>query len=175
MMVRIDISSRLQEWSARAGYTLTLQGDGRAEFWSRGGEVRYFIGARDDGWFVVTSSDRLGPEYLTLATTSVEAMERYFFGMFGEYIRSGQRLSRVRMPRTREEISPGYVIDTRVFDRVERLALIDVDGSAVAITSSGKVSGTRELVELSLYLTATVDDIVASSLDPEGKPLFTLR
>lgn len=175
MTVRIEVPARLEDWAARAGYTLTLQSDGRAEFWSRGGEVRYLIGARDDGWFVITSSDRLGPEYLTLAAPSKQTIERYFFGMFGGYIRSEQGLPRVRVPRTREEISAGLALDTRMFDGTERLALIGDSGDVVAVSSGDEISGTSDLAELSLYLTASIDDIAASSLDPEGKPLFRPR
>lgn len=46
----IVIPPQLAEWAALAGYSLTPEtDDGRAMFWSAGGEVRYFIGAGDNG------------------------------------------------------------------------------------------------------------------------------
>lgn len=174
----IEISPRLEEWAALAGYTLTPGSrtrDGRAMFWSPGGEVRYFIGANHDGWFIVTDSDRLGPEYLDLAAPSMATIERYFFGKFGRFIRSRKDLPRVQTPIAREEVSAGFTIGARMFEGVERLALIAPSGSEVAVSSGDELSGTADLVKLSLYLTATMEDIVTSYLDPDGKPLFTLR
>jgi immunity protein 61 of polymorphic toxin system len=174
----IEISPRLEEWATIAGYTLTPASrshDGRALFWSAGGEVRHFIGAGDDGWFVVSDSDRLGPEYLDVAAPSMATIERYFFGKFGRFIRSKKGLPRVHVPIAREEISAGFTIGARMLEGVERLALVDSDGSAVAVSSGDELSGTADLVKLSLYLTAAVDDIVTSFLAPDGKPLFTPR
>jgi hypothetical protein len=144
-------------------------------FWSAGGEVRHFIGSNDDGLFIVTDSDRLGPEYLDLAAPSMATIEGYFFGKFGRFIRSRNGLPRVHMPIAREELSDGFTIGNRVFQGVERLALVASNGSEVAISSGDEVSGMADLVKLSFYLTATVDDIVASCLNPDGEPLFTLR
>jgi immunity protein 61 of polymorphic toxin system len=174
----IEISHRLEEWAAVAGYTLTpgvRTDDGRALFWSTGGEVRHFIGVNDGGWFVVTDSDRLGPEYLDLAAPSMATIERYFFGKFGRFIRSKKGLPRVHMPIAREEISDGFTIGALMLEGVQRLALIASDGSAVAVSSGDELSGTADLVKLSLYVSATVDDIVTSSLTPDGKPLFNPR
>jgi Immunity protein 61 len=174
----IEISARLEEWAALAGYSLTRgsrRDDGRALFWSDGGEIRHFIGANGRDWFVVTDSDRLGPEYLNLAARSMTTIEHYFFGQFGRFIRSQKRLARVHMPIANEEISPGFTIRTQPFDGAERLALIAPDGSEVAVSGGDKFSGTADLVKLSLFLTATADDIMTSYLDPNGKPLFTLQ
>jgi Immunity protein 61 len=174
----IEISPRLEEWAALAGYSLTpgsRTDDGRALFWSDGGEIRHFIGTNSRGWFVVTDSDRLGPEYLNLAARSMTTIEHYFFGQFGRFIRSQKKLPRVHMPIESEEISAGFTIRTQPFDGAERLALIGPDGSEVAISSGDKFSGTADLVKLSHFLTATAEDIMSSYLDPSGKPLFTLQ
>jgi len=174
----IEISHRLEEWAALAGYALTpgsRSNDGRALFWSAGGEVRHLIGPNDDAWFVVTDSDRLWPEHLDLAAASMATIETYFFGKFGRFIRSKKSLPRVHIPTARDEISNGFTIGTRMLEGVQRLALVASNGSAVAVSSGDELSGTAHLVKLSLYLTATVDDIVTSSLAPDGKPLFTPR
>src|SRR5581483_7273543 len=141
-------------------------------FWSAGGEVRHFVGISDTGWFNVTDSDRLGPEYLVFAAPSMATVESYFFGRFGGYIRSRQRLPRVRIPFELEEISAGFTIQARNFEEGPRLTLIAPDGSEVAASSGDKFSGTADLVELSRYLTATDEDIMSSYLSPDGRPLF---
>jgi len=79
----VEISTQLREWATLAGYSLTPGGttdDGRAILWSDGGEIRHFVGIDDAGWCVVTDSDRLGPEYFTIAAPSVTTVETYFFG-----------------------------------------------------------------------------------------------
>jgi Immunity protein 61 len=170
----IEIPPQLEEWAALAGYSLTPEtDDGRAMFWSAGGEVRHFIGTNDSGWFTVNDSDRLGPEYLVFLAPSMATIEIYFFGKFGGYIRGRKNLPRVHIPFEPEEISPGFTIQSRKFDGVDRLTLIASDGSEVAASSGDKFSGTAELVELSCYLSVTVDDIMASYQSPDGRPLFT--
>jgi Immunity protein 61 len=178
MTGRIEIPARLEEWGKLAGYSLTSASpahDGRTVFWSAGGEVRFYVGASDDGWFVITRAERMGPEHFQLAAPSMDTIQRYFFGDFGSDIRSNRGLPIVAIPESKEEVSAGFTIDNRLFEGAERLALISSDGSTVAISGSGKLIGTAELVDLSLCLTATIDDIIASSLDPDGKPLFKNR
>lgn len=176
MTERVEVSARLAEWASGAGWGVSEAEDGRPMFWKEGGQLRYFIGRGGDGWFVITHLDRSGPEHLVLATLSMETIERYLFGDLGPSIREHRRLPDVREPLSREEIAPGFTLGTRTFDGVEeRMALIDSGGAVVAISSRDMWTGTDRLVRLSVYVSATVDDIVASFLDPEGKPLFSLR
>lgn len=172
----IEVSPRLEEWATLAGYNLTPASrahDGRALFWSAGGETRLYVGTDANGWLTITDSFRMGPEKFKFAALSMTTIERYLFGRFGEYIRSMNNLPRVHIPGTEEELLAGFSIGTRLFAGSERFALIDSDGSAVAVISGGALIATVELVALSLYLTASIDDITASSLDPDGRPLFT--
>ncbi|SOK27508.1 Immunity factor for TNT [Mycobacterium simulans] len=178
MTDHVEISRELEKWGELAGYTLTpgFRSDtGRAVFWASLGEIRLLIGKNESGWIIITDSDRMGPEHFVLAAPSMTAIERYLFGKFGRAIRSKRGLRRVRVPISREEISTGFSIDTRQFEGVDRLALIASDGSTVAIGSGDPISGTADLVKLSVYLTATIDEIVASCNDPDGKPLFKRR
>jgi hypothetical protein len=178
MKKSIAISHRLEEWATHADYTLTpgsSADDGRAMFWSPGGEVRYFVGANDDNWFIITDSDRLGAEHYKLAARSLNTIEKYFFGTFGEFIRAKRGLPSIHIPIAKEEISAGFRIEYRPFEDVDRLALIDPEGNALAFSSADLFFGTMELVGLSIYLTATVDDITAAFLNPDGKPLFVRR
>jgi hypothetical protein len=174
----IPISPRLEEWAVLAGYSLTpgsVTDDGRALFWSDGGEVRHFVGANDSGWFVVTDSDRLGPEYYRFAAHSLNTIEKHFFGKFGEYIRSIRNFPSIHIPNTKEEVSQGFSIEYRKFEQVDRLALIDSAGTILAFSSADLIIGTMELVALSVYLPATVDDITVAFLSPDGSPLFANR
>ncbi|MCV7257083.1 TNT antitoxin family protein [Mycobacterium shimoidei] len=178
MIEPIDVSPRLAEWANLADFTLTpgrRTDDGRALFWSVGGETRLFIGKNHDGCYLVTDSFRMGPEKFRFAAPLMDTVERYLLGRFGEDIRALGELPPVHIPGSEEEISAGFTIDSRPFAGVERRALIASDGSTVAIISGGKLIATIELVALSLYLTTTVDDIVTSFLDPGGKPLFRPR
>jgi hypothetical protein len=177
MIGQVEIPPQLEQWGKLAGYILTPASrahDGRALFWSAGGEVQLYIGTNRHGWLIITDSFRMGPEKFKFAALSRITIERYFFGRFGEYIRSMRNLPRVHIPGAKEELSAGFTIETTLFEGVERFALIDSDRSLVAIISGGALMATVELVSLSLYLSATIDDITASFLDPDGGPLFTL-
>lgn len=168
----------MEEWATLAGYTLTpgaSTADGRAMFWSAGGEVRYFIGASDNGWFVLTDSDRLGPEHFKLAADSMITMEKYLFGKFGAFIRDKRNLPRIEIPIAKEDVATGFSIDYRPYEDGQRTALVGPNGSILAFSSADLVYGTMELVGLSIYLTASIDDITAAFLSPDGRPLFSLR
>jgi hypothetical protein len=166
----VDLTSDLQGWVRLAGLD-TIQGsktdDGRTVIWNVGGEVRYFINKCDD-WYVITTSDRLGPETYSFAAESMPTVEKYLYGAFGDSIRQDQRLPRIRSPFHREELKPGYDIGKQVFAERERHTLIDRTGKVIAITAIDR------LVELSHFLDATIDVIKNSFLAPDGKPLFTL-
>jgi hypothetical protein len=178
MTDRVEISQRLEHWAKLADYTLTPGSnttDGRPLFWSASGENRLFIGRKQDGWLVITDSDRMESEGFVLAASSIDTIEKYLFGRFGMYIRSARGLPRVSVPTSANQPSSNFSIETRGFDGIERFALVASDGSAVAIGSADKVTGPSELKKLALYLAATTDRIEASALDPEGKPLFERR
>ncbi|WP_082984400.1 TNT antitoxin family protein [Mycobacterium sp. 1465703.0] len=175
MTDQIEISPRLEQWANLAGYTLTpasATNDGRPLFWSASGETRLFIARRREGWFVLTDSDRMESEGFVLAASSIDTIEKYLFGRFGRYIRSARGLPRVGVSTSANQQPPNFSIETRDFEGVERFALIDSDGSPVAISSADMITATSELKKLALYLAATTDQIEASALDSEGRPLF---
>ncbi|ORB73611.1 TNT antitoxin family protein [Mycobacterium scrofulaceum] len=166
----VDLSPDLQRWIRLAGLGM-VQGsqahDGRTIIWNTGGEVRYFIGI-NDGWYVVTSSDRMGPEAYDFAGRTMPVVEKYLYGLFGGSAR-GERLPRLKIPFRRDELRPGYSIGKRPFAGRERHTLIDQPGMVVAI------AGVEDLVELSHYLDATGKMIEDTYLSPDGKPLFGVR
>ena len=172
----IEISPQLEEWAKRADYALTpgsRTADGRAIFWASLGEIRLLIGRTQDGWFVVTDSDRMGSEHFILTAPSMTTIEKYFFGKFCLAIRSNHGFPRVYVPSSAED--DHFSIEIRSFEGVERFALIAADGSTLAIGSADRVTAKAELTKLALYVTATIDQFEASADDPDGKPLFERR
>jgi hypothetical protein len=169
-VVDVDLSPEVCHWIERAGLEM-IQGseaeDGRTTMWNNLGEVRDFINFTD-GWFVITSSDRMGPESYAFGANSMTVIELYLYAMVGGSVRSGQKLPPIRTPFKRDELRPGYVIGTTDFAGRERHTLIDATGDTVAM------AGVGDLVELSHFLDTTVDVIKASFLAPDGKPLFVL-
>lgn len=165
----VDLTPDLQTWLRLAGLDM-IQGsqtnDGRTIIWNKGGEVRNFI-SMIDGWYVITSSDRMGPDTYELAAESMHVMEKYLYGEFGSVVR-GDDLPSIRAPFERDELRPGYDIGTQEFAGRERHTLIDRGGSVVAIAAVDR------LIELSHYLDASVDTIKNSYLAADGKPLFSL-
>jgi Immunity protein 61 len=165
----VDLSTDLQAWLRLAGLEM-IQGsrtdDGRTIIWNKGGESRYFIDMID-GWCVITSSDRMGPEAYSFAAESMPVIEKYLYGQFGGVVR-GEDLPSIRAPFKRDELRPEYSIGKQLFAGRERHVLIDQSEKVLAI------AGVEDLVELSYYLDASVDVIKSSYLAPDGKPLFTL-
>lgn len=169
MITSVDLSIELRDWIRLAGLDM-IQGsqanDGRTVIWNNLGEVRYFIDVVD-GWYVIISSDRMGPETFEFAGESMPVVEKYLYGAFGGSVRS-EDLPYIRAPFQRDELRPGYSIGKQVFAGRERHTLIDRAGKVVAIAAVDR------LVELSHYLEVSVDVIKNSYLAPDGKPLFTL-
>lgn len=174
----IEVTQRLEQWAKLADYAVTSGSrtpDGRPLFWSTLGETRLFIGRNQDGWLVITDSDRMESESFILAAPSIDTIEKYLFGRFGMYIRSARGLPRVGVPISANEAGSYFSIETREYEGAERFALIAPDGSTAAIGSADKITATTEFKKLALYLTATIDQIEASAVDPDGKPLFERR
>jgi hypothetical protein len=166
----VDLSTELQDWIRFAALDL-IQGshadDGRTVIWNKGGETRYFIDFVE-GYYVITSSDRMDSEKFHLGTLTMPLLEKYLCGRFGGSVRKIRGLQRVRKPFSVDELQPGCTISKRSFAARERATLIDSTGTVVAIGAVDR------LVELSHYLDVTVDTIKASYLAADGKPLFTL-
>ncbi|WP_277621697.1 TNT antitoxin family protein [Mycobacterium paraense] len=168
-MTDVDLTPDLQAWVRLAGLDL-IQGsetnDGRTIIWNKGGEVRYFIN-RAGGWYIISTSDRMGPESYEFAGDSMPVVEKYLYGAFGGSVRS-EDLPGIRAPFQRDELRPGYRLGKQEFAGRERHTLIDRTGKTVAITAADR------LVELSHYLDVPADTIKKSYLAPDGKPLFAL-
>lgn len=139
--------------------------DGRTEIWNEGGERRYFIG-RSDGYFVISSSDRLGDERFHLGAQTMDLIEKYLYGYFGNAVRKHRGMPRVQKPFMRGELKQNFDLGKMSFAGYERETLVDPTGSTIAIGADDR------LVELSHYVDVAVSIISQSFLHPEGIPLF---
>ncbi|VAZ96328.1 Imm61 family immunity protein [Mycobacterium pseudokansasii] len=117
MINGVDLTSDLQAWCRRARLDM-VQGsqtkDGRTVIWGNAGEVRYYI-YNIEGWYVITCSDRMGPEAYDFAATSMHVIERYLYGVFGGSVRNSAGLPYIRAPFSRKELRPGYSIGKTEF------------------------------------------------------------
>ncbi|WP_407688871.1 TNT antitoxin family protein [Mycobacterium sp. HUMS_1102779] len=169
MTSSVDLTPDVQHWLRLAGLDM-IQGsqtnDGRTIIWNSGGEVRNFIDF-SDGWYIITESDRMGPEAFSFAGASMQIIEKYLYGAFGGVVR-GDDLPSVRVPFDREELYPGYSIGKVLFEGRERRTLVDHAGKVVAIAAIDR------LVELSHYLNVSIEIIKGSYLAADGKPLFAV-
>ncbi|WP_231972002.1 MULTISPECIES: TNT antitoxin family protein [unclassified Mycobacterium] len=168
MVGDVDISSGVREWIRLAGMEV-MQGsetdDGRTLIWNKGGERRYFISAVN-GYFVITSSDRMGRESFHLAALTIELIEKYLYGHFGNAVRKHRGLPHVQKPFMRDELVQKYTLGKTAFLDRERDALIGPGGATIAISADDR------LVELSHYVDVPVEGIEKSFLNPDGGPLF---
>jgi hypothetical protein len=173
----LSVSEAIVEWAEIAGFK-TKQGtetaDGRVEFTAGLGEYRKLVGIEGDSWIIVNDSDRLGPEYVVFAASELEATERYLLDTFGRTIRSRRKLPRIPLPMTAEGVADGFELEPRDLRGEERLALVDSDARVVAFSRGDPTIAVFELVRLSHLMSASVEDIKASFLDPNGSPLFSL-
>jgi hypothetical protein len=164
----VDLSTDLVEWIRVAGMDL-IQGsqtkDGRTVIWNKGGERRYFIGA-GDGYYAITSSDKMSAESLQFSGITMMLVEKFLYGHFGGSVRKARGLQRVQKPFTRDELKEGFHIGRVVFAGREEDALVDPAGSVVAIAADDR------LVELSHYIDTSIDTVKESFFHPDGKPLF---
>lgn len=179
----VQFSGDLEDWAERAGFSLTyIDYGGRAVFSSIGGEIRYFIAARDNGWLRVTSSHR-GREQSELTASSLLTIEKYFYGFFGSDIRDKRQLERATPdPERRDvrfEIRPladGGQNYLAMFDDAGRddLALFDA-GEVTAVDGFGEVLARIRLSDLAVYLSHSPQEIKDSFEDPNGGTLLNVR
>ncbi|MUL49070.1 hypothetical protein FZI85_19740 [Mycobacterium sp. CBMA293] len=172
----MSVSQELNDWAELAGYSLTADSaDGPADiFWNRGGEIRFFLREAADGWINVTCSDRLQAEYFYFAGKTIEVAERFFFGWFGNTMRSNRGMPPLDTPISTEQLANGYQVALRQIDGVDRYALADTDGTVIAVASGGKISAASDLVPLSIYLHVPPTEIMSSFTSETGQPLFSV-
>jgi hypothetical protein len=81
----------------------------------------------------------MSDEILEFAAESMQLIELYFYGKLGLSLRSSLKLPFLKYPRSADEAVGGYSLGTATFEGRENLALIDAEGRAIALTTSGKI------------------------------------
>jgi len=166
------LSRELLVWAHRAGYSLTpVDHSGAAILWSDpGGETRYYVRRRDDGWIELTRASRGGDEQFTLMTASTEVLERYLLGLFGDVIRDQKGLPVLRTPWGVDDLADGYALSDISGDGYRTLSAAD---STPLARSRDKTMSLLDLVPLSHYLQISVRDLEESYLSASGAPLLS--
>ncbi|WP_197281319.1 MULTISPECIES: Imm61 family immunity protein [unclassified Mycobacterium] len=201
----LEVSSDLREWASDARYSLTPSDQyGRAVFSTSNSEIRYFIGAGNDGRFRVTRSNRMGPEQLELAAPSLLTIETFLYGSFGSDIRYYSDLAQAKLA---EPLPDGFRVGSLADEGQDHLArfvaanrdylaqlgepdqdyvarysdtnrdylvLIAPDGDRTAVDCSGRFLAEIRLTRLAVYLRYGVEEIKASFLNPSGGQLLTV-
>jgi hypothetical protein len=201
----LDISGGIREWASDARFSLTPSDQyGRAVFSTVDSEIRYFIGAGNDGWFRVTCSNRMGPEQLELAAPSLSTIETYLYGSFGPDIRYYGGLAQAKLA---EPLPDGFRIGSLAGEDQGRLAqfaaanrdylaqlgepdehyvarygdtnrvylvLIAPNRELTAVDGSDRFLAEIRLTHLAVYLRYGVEEIKASFRNPNGGQLLTV-
>lgn len=172
-MMAPQISDELIRWAMIAGYTFTPEDQsGAALFWTDpGGEMRYYIRSPAQDVYIVSATERALAEQVELYGTSMRAIERYLFGVFGSAIRSKRRLPRLLVPTRQEQLAPGFSLDEPDTEGFRSL----FDSTGLVAKARGRVTSISTLTKLSHLLSAPLPDVQASYEDPNGRPLFTVR
>jgi hypothetical protein len=179
----VGISSDLRAWALDAGFILTpVDKDGRSMFSTSDSEIRYFVEKVDEGWFRVTSSNRMGPEQFEMAAPSLSTIEAYFYGSFGADIRDNAEMIEAT-PDTRRldgrfQISPATDEELAhlqlVYDDDEPyLALFDQAG-VIAVDGFDVEMANMRLNDLAVYLSHDKDEIRAAFTAADGGRLLTV-
>jgi Immunity protein 61 len=180
----VSISGELEDWAARAGYSLTpTDENGRAVFWTSDGELCHFIEKSHQKYFRVTRSNRKGGAQFELAAQSMTTIERYLYGLFGADLRYRNR----RRQATPDQRWRDGGFETRTFPQTdpdffalfqtpdhERLALYSGE-DVIAVDGFGKIMAETRLNELAVYLSVSTDEIRASFERADGGDLLIVR
>ncbi|MGH3638624.1 MAG: Imm61 family immunity protein [Mycobacterium sp.] len=169
-----ELSVELLDWARRAGYTLTAADrEGVLTLWSDpGGEVRYYLRRREDGWYLLTRSSRDSDEQFVLAAVSREILERFLYGVFGTVIRDDHKLPFLQKPWNPADVASGYSLSEMSEGGYRTLSRMDSGPVAVA---REKTISLMNLVPLSHFLKLSISELEASYLSDSGGPLLSGR
>jgi hypothetical protein len=167
----IALSDEFVAWARRAGYALSpLDDSGAVVLWSDpGGETRYYVRPRDDGWYLLTRSSRSGDEQFALAAASLDVLERFLVGTFGTVLRDVEGLPFLRKPWAADDVAPGYLVSDISDDGYRQLIQTGVGAIAVA---REKTTSLMSLVPLSHFLRLSTQELEDSFLSENGAPLM---
>jgi hypothetical protein len=173
-VTEINVSRSLVDWALRAGYDYRPESDGQPPaFFNSGGEERFYLrrSPEVEGWIIVTNASRSGDEQYSFAARDLYVAERYFWELFGFDIRSRERMKRLDIPVSADQVATGFHID---YPARGQSALVDANGDRVMVTSSD-VGDIATLVQVSHLLSVTTQELIDSFLDAGGRPAFPIQ
>lgn len=176
--VGVDIPAHLVDWVRSAGLEVrqgSETADGRTMLWTARGESRTYIAERPDGWFEISTSERLGPEVVNFLASSMTAVEAYLLRWAGRSNRPNNLASLTYPAAT---IQPGWSTAPVTINGIRR-GLYDAHGRLIAASGASQATtppaDDGSLGELSVILAAGADIARRAYLHPDGAPLFTVR
>ena len=162
-------SDTLIEWAAMAGLSLSFY-DGIWVLADLGGEIRYYLHSTDV--HTLTQAERGDPESFLVSAVNITDIERYLMNSWESTIRYRRSLPYISsdpLPLQACDIAPGYSLR-----EVEpgKAAIVSSDGTVRVIIRGDTTSTAFIPVWFSYILDASLKDLRASFLDPDGLPLF---
>ena len=169
-MIDCPYTKELLGWGKMAWRELSIEGDA----WvlsDPGGELREYLRLSENG-YAVTHAERGGAESFRMSAYAVIDIERYLTDILGWDIRSIKRLPDIMpspVPLQPGDIAPGYVMEKVGQNRV---ALLNRQGDVRVIMQGDTNIEAFSTVAFSWIADASLADLRASYLDPDGLPLF---
>ncbi len=194
MMNISPYSPLFTQWIAMDRNRLIYDGDG---VWViTNNETHYWL-LQTDGLYLLTTSDRNGPREFMMEAVDVTDIEKYLTCLFGFSIRSSRKLPAIYVPLRAEDLKPGWDMkhipskqlaiceDSRLVDSSHFAVHSNLPSSWSAITPpedywllrdpigrERAVFYNEHAVRFSWIADASLEDLQASYLCPDGLPLF---
>lgn len=168
-MTHPQLSSDITAWAQRAGYRSADDADALV-LYSEGGENRYYVRERQDGWWELSFASRGGDERFMLRASSRVVLERHLIELFGVTIRDEEGLPFLRLPYKLSDLATGYRLDEMSDDGFRTLSR---DGEGPVAMARDKTLSMLNLVPLSHYLQLTSAELEVAFLSEEGSPLLS--
>ncbi|WP_057171038.1 Imm61 family immunity protein [Mycobacterium sp. Root265] len=162
------LSSDITAWAQRAGYHSTDDADALV-LYSEGGENRYYVRERQDGWWELSFASRGEDERFMLRASSREVLEHHLVEVFGVTIRDEAALPFLRLPYKSSDLATGYHLD----EMSDGFRTLSRDGEGPVAMARDKTLSMLVLVPLSHYLQLTIVELEQAFLNEEGSPLLS--
>ena len=161
-------SEKLLEWATMAHYGELSFKDSA---WVLGEtETRWWLRSAG-GLYTLTKNDRGGEERFIMEAADIEDVERYLITLFGFGIRSDHGLRMISGTGVVPEgVNPAYHLREVAWAKV---AVINtITNQTRVIIRGGLGTSASDATEFSWIADASLEDLRASYLDPDGLPLF---
>lgn len=167
-MTSPQLSPDITSWAERAGYRSTRNEDALM-LYSEGGENRYYIRNRPDGWWELSFASRGSAERFMLRASSMKVLARHLVEVFGISIRGEMGLPFLRLPYSKADLAAGYSLDDMSEAGFRTLSHYDEGPIAMARDTTLSM---LILVPMSHYLQLSTAELQESFLDEAGSPLL---